>query len=86
MPITIKGIRITSFSVSVDNEGKERINASYQLISSADKVLAKETVDTERGYGDKEAFVPSPPVKKAIADAIQQYKAEIAMNLGLDPI
>lgn len=80
MAITIRGIKITSLSVTSTAEG-EKIEADYQLVSSADKVLAKNSL-TNQGYGDK--FQPSPTTLKALADAVALYKADVEMTLGLE--
>lgn len=83
MAITIRGIRITSLSVERQEEGLDKISADYQLISSADKVLAKESVTSKPSYGGT-AFVPSAPTMKLLADAVSAYRKEVEMSLGLE--
>lgn len=82
MPITIRGIRITSLTVSRDAEGQDKVQASYQLISSLDKVLAKETLTSKQSYGEQ-TFAPSPQTTKALTDAVALYKADVEMSLGI---
>lgn len=78
--ITIRGIRITSLEIKQTSEG-EQVDASYELISSADKVLARNTL-TNRGYGEK--FTAAPATLKALADAVNLYKKDVEMTLGLE--
>lgn len=81
--ITIRGIRITSFTVTRNDEGGEDIQASYQLISSTDKVLAKESLTSKPGYGSTQ-FVPSPETYKAIREAVAAYRKDVETQIGLD--
>lgn len=84
MAITIKGIRITSLSVIRQDDGSsDKIEANYQLISSVDKVLAKESLTSKKEYGSGEMFVPSITTMKLLADAVTAYKAEVEMSLGI---
>jgi hypothetical protein len=83
MPITIKGIRIMNLYVGRDDDGKEKITANYQLISSADKVLAKESLSTGKGYGEN-TFQPSPQTMKALTDAVSLYRKDVELSLGLE--
>lgn len=55
MEIFIKGVKINSLNVGF-KEGQEEIQGNYSLMSSIDKVLAK---DNFNGYSDiKVAFSP----------------------------
>jgi len=83
MAITIRGIKITSLTVSQDEEGNEQVSADYQLVSSVDKVLAKNSLNSKQGYG-RETFNPSPQTKRALADAVTLYKKDVELSLGLD--
>ena len=82
MPITIKGIRIEDVSIGRDEEkgGDTLKSATYSLISSADKVLAKQSIG---GYGNM-TIEPSPATKKALAAFMDSYKADVATTLGLE--
>lgn len=81
MPITIRGIRITSLEVSRSEEGKDKIKASYQLVASNDKVLAKENLSSEADYTGQ-LFTPSPQTIKALTDAVALYKKDVEMSIG----
>lgn len=79
--IAIRGIRIKELTIKPqDQSGDERISCSYQLISTADKVLAEQTVG---GYnGMKVPF--SGPTVKLFDDFLRSYRNDINMTLGLD--
>jgi hypothetical protein len=84
MALTIKGIRITNLWIGREEaDGKEKITANYQLIASNDKVLAKESLSTGKGYNEN-TFQPSPDTMKALADAVALYKRDVEMSLGLE--
>lgn len=79
--IAIKGIRIESLTITRADDGKaDEITAQYALISTADKVLAKQSVG---GY-DGVKLQPSPATVKAFADALAAYKADLNIILGLE--
>jgi len=82
MAITIRGIRITSLTVARSDDGADKITADYQLISSLDKVLAKESLSSKQSYGEN-VFTPSPQTTKALADAVALYKADVETSLGI---
>lgn len=83
MPITIRGIRITSLTVEQE-DGRDKISAKYQLISSNDKVLAKESLTNINPYGTGETFTPSPQTMKALSDAITLYRKDVETSLGIE--
>ena len=68
-----------SFQRDAENGGFKTPQASYSLISSADKVLAKQTLG---GYGGI-ALEPSAPTKKAFDDFAALYLADVNAVLGL---
>ncbi len=78
--ITIKGIRIDALTIARKENGDEEITASYVLLSSTDKVLAKQEVGGYNGL----KVQPSASTVKAFNDAITAYKADVNMVLGLD--
>jgi len=79
--IAIKGIRIESLTITRADDGKaDEITAEYALISTADKVLAKQSVG---GYAGVK-LQPSPATVKAFADALAAYKADLNIILGLE--
>lgn len=49
MPVTIQGIVLKSITIGKDNEGKQKIEGNYEILSSNDTVMAK---DTFNGYSD----------------------------------
>ncbi len=79
--IGIRGIRIKSLAItpSPDNS-EEKISGEYQLISTADKVLANQTVG---GYNGMK-LTPSPETQKALDAFIKLYRNDIQILLGLD--
>lgn len=84
MAITIKGIRISNLWVGRDEQtGKEKITANYELIASNDRVLAKESLSTGKGYSEN-TFTPSPPTIKALTDAVALYRKDVELSLGLE--
>lgn len=82
MAITIKGIRIETVSLEHNKEdGGYKISSSqYSLISSLDKVLAKQPIG---GYGGI-SLEPSPATLKALSDFISSYQSDVKMVLGLE--
>lgn len=83
MAITIRGIRIVHIWIGKESDGKEKITSNYQLISSADKVLAEQSLSSSKGYGENQ-FVPAPATIKALTDAVALYRKDVEMSLGLD--
>ncbi len=81
MAITIKGIRLENISIDRDaeNGGFKISNSSYSLLSSVDKVLAKQTIG---GYGGI-VLEPSPATVKSLQDFMQAYQSDVVMTLGL---
>jgi len=81
MPITIKGIRIESLSIKTTGaeQGEGPITSEYSLISSDDKVLAKQSIG---GYGGMKVQ-PSADTVGALNAFIKMYKRDINTVLGL---
>lgn len=79
MPITLKGARVDHFSVE-RKDGEYEISARYELISSEDKVLAKQSVG---GYGGM-TIAASPVTMDALRAFLKSYNADIGKTLGLD--
>lgn len=76
--IAIKGIKLTSISISLEKE--EEIASHYQIISTIDKVLAKQDVGGYNGIKVEK----SPATCKALAEFIKCYKKDICDTIGLD--
>lgn len=83
MPITIQGIRITSLTIAREEEGGDKITASYSLMSSVGKVLAKDNFTSKSDYGKESVFVPSSETSKALASAVASYVRDAEIHLGL---
>lgn len=84
MALIIKGIRIEHVWVGRDDDGKDKITASYRLINDkGDIVGSKETLSTGKGYGETN-FVPSSATTKALRDAVAMYRKEVEDNIGLE--
>jgi hypothetical protein len=81
MPITIKGIRVDELKVAKDVEhgGFKVENAVYSLISSVDKVLAKQNIGV---YGSL-TLEPSPATVKALDAFMNLYIGDVQSLLGL---
>lgn len=82
MAITLKGIRLESLEINRDKEsgGMKLNSASYALISSAEKVLANQTVG---GYGGM-TVNPSPETLEFLEKFMVSYKRDITTVLGLE--
>jgi hypothetical protein len=82
MPITLKGIRLESLTAERDDKtGNLALkSASYSLLSSADKVLAQQTIG---GYNNL-AITPSAETLKALEAFLSLYKRDITAVLGLE--
>jgi hypothetical protein len=82
MAITIKGVRITSITVSRTDEGSDRVSCNYELISSADKVLAKQSLSSVSSYNET-MFVPPSDTLVELGKAVERYKRDVETHLGL---
>jgi hypothetical protein len=80
MPITLKGVRVDHFSVERKDNGEYEISARYDLLSSEDKVLAKQSIG---GYSDM-TIQPSIDTRRALDVFLASYNADIGKTLGLD--
>jgi len=79
MTVTIRGIRIKNISLTPHEEG-DKMSCTYQLISSADKVLAEQSVGGYNGL----KLTPSPVTQKALDEFLKLYRNDIQILLGLD--
>lgn len=83
MAITIAGIKIKHVWVGEDDSGKEKITASYQLVSDKGAVIgSKETLSTGTSYGET-TFQPSLDTSKALKTAVALYRRDLESSLGL---
>jgi len=79
MPIAIQGIRITSVSVSKDNDGNEKVEGNYELVSTNDKVLAKQGFN---GYNAIKVDM-SLETKQSLLAFLTGIKKDTMIVLGL---
>jgi hypothetical protein len=77
--ITVKGIRLESLSTTRDGD-KEKITGSYSLMSSDDKVLAKQSFN---GYSDLEVNW-SPETIKLHNAFMKAAKSDIETLIGVN--
>lgn len=81
--ISIKGIRIDSLSINTSDKeegGGATIEAHYSLLSSADKVLAKQAIGGYQGM----KVQPAADTIKLLNDFLKSYKRDVNNVLGLD--
>lgn len=81
MPITISGIKVNDVHIEPNLEqGGYRIkSAEYSLMSSAGKVLAKQTIGGYNGL----VLEPSQNTKRALETFTQSYIDDMQQLLGL---
>lgn len=77
--ISVKGIRIESVSLNKEADAW-KIKGDYSLMSSTDKVLAKQAVN---GYNEV-AVNPSPKTIAALDALLASFKDDISTVLGLN--
>ncbi len=82
MAITIKGIRIKSINIqrSEESGGMELNSAEYCLISSTDRILAKQSIG---GYGGV-TVSPSQETLELLSKFTESYQKDVTGVLGLD--
>lgn len=79
--IGIKGIRLDTIAIKPTEEG-ETLEAEYSLISTVDKVLAKQSVGGYNGL----KVQPSPATIQALRAFVAAYKSDINVVIGLDAV
>lgn len=83
MPLQIAGIKIKTISIGEDDNGKEVIRASYQLLSDKGSTIgAKESLTSGEDYGTTK-FVPAHDTAKALKAAVALYKRDVEELIGL---
>jgi hypothetical protein len=80
MALAIQGIRINSIDIDPTGEGKNRIKGSYSLMSTADKVLAKQAFN---GYNDIEVAFSAETVS-ALNSLLINLKRDVQVTLGIN--
>jgi hypothetical protein len=80
-PATIKGIRIESLTIKTASEdGLGEISSEYVLVSSEDKVLAKQNIG---GYNGMKVL-PAADTVGALNTFLKLYKRDVNTVLGLE--
>ena len=79
MAIAIRGIRISEVDIIKDDKGMEKVSGKYQLISTADKVLASVGFNS---YDDVKVEL-SGDTKVALANLMEGIKKDVQTTLGL---
>ena len=77
--IGLKGIKIGSVSITRDSEGKENVTGDYSLMSTNDKVLAKQGFN---GYNEIKVSL-SHETQKALDSFLSGIKDDCLTILGL---
>ena len=80
MSIAIRGIRIKNLSMVREDNGADKITGDYELISTADKVLAKQGFN---GYSEINVSF-SAETLKAYNSFINGVKDDVSNVLGLN--
>lgn len=81
MSISIRGIRINQLTISRSGEdGQLKVSGQYQLISTADRVLATQGFNN---YNDSKVDT-SPATKVALDAFVASLKSDINAILGLE--
>ncbi len=79
MSITIKGIKLRDITVTRDEEGKIKVTGNYSVLSSTDKVIAKQGFN---GYNDIEVSWTAE-TQRLIESAVAAIKQDVELTLGL---
>ena len=77
--ITIKGIRLKDISITKDSDGALKLSGNYELLSNADKVLAKQDFG---GYNSLK-LEQTPETAKKIHEVMLEIKTNLEIQLGL---
>lgn len=80
MAITVRGLRIETVSLTRNKDGQMEMSSTYALISSADKVLAKQGVN---GYNDIKVDM-SPDTISSLDRFCASLRRDISKVTGLD--
>lgn len=74
--ISIQGIRVKSLSI----KNGEKVSGTYELVSTADKVLATQAFNQ---YGELDVSL-SPATQKALDQLLAAIKSDLNIILGLE--
>lgn len=78
--IAIKGIRVENLSIGRDEDGQAKVEGTYALISTTDKVLAKQPFNGYQGI----KIVPTATTVAAMDAFLKAYISDINLTLGLN--
>ena len=79
MAITIKGVRIDAVTLERDTDGEIKVSGSYALLSSDDRVLAKQGIN---GYNNVKVEW-SRETLAALSNFVARVKEDVNATLGL---
>jgi hypothetical protein len=81
MPITIKGFRIEHLAMNrQDENGSVKITGTYSIISSADKVIAKQSFGDYNGIEIK----PSADTIRKMDEFLKAFRTDLNSTLGME--
>jgi len=78
MAITLDGAKVKNIDIKKDEEGKLKITGTYELMSSAGTVVAKQNFG---GYADM-TYTPSAETQKLIMELTQSVGKDINTTMG----
>lgn len=80
--IAIKGVKLDSLEIKRDvDSGEEKFTGAYSLMSTNDKVLAKQNFNT---YSSDIKVAPSQETQKLLTNLMTSVKSDIQTALGLE--
>lgn len=83
MAIQIAGVKLSSLSIGTNDEGKEKISATYKLLTSDGRAIgSSETLTNQSEYGET-MFVPAADTVIALKAAAALYKRDVEGHIGL---
>jgi len=78
--VTIQGVRVTSVSLNRDADGVVKMTGSYSLVSSSDKVIAKQDFN---GYSSDLKVEATGETVILLDNLMKAIKSNIETQLGL---
>lgn len=80
MALAVQGIRIPSVNIARDNDGANQVLGSYELISTTDRVLCKQSFN---GYNDMK-ITWSNETMAALNALLLSIKKNVQTTLGIN--
>lgn len=82
MSIGLKGIRMKSMSFSRDDKGQPKVQGTYELVGTNDRVLASQTFNQ---YGGMD--IPHSPATVQAIDAMTRHiEGDVSALLGMEVV